>query len=158
MLGVIANMTVPKVCRKVEPFCPVVGVVMTVVLVGASVAQCSKVRSRLRLHVLGLCMVVSYVVLNAQEILAAGLALQLPLIALHLVGGIAGYWLPRLAGQVCAQGTLTLAVQKGISHAFCDSYRVFVSNRSMRLVSEHGMHPICLALPIGSSCQPAGAS
>ena len=44
ILGVAANMTVPKVCRKVEPFCPLVGVAVTVILVGASVAQCSRVR------------------------------------------------------------------------------------------------------------------
>jgi len=75
IVGVLANMTVPKVCRTVEPFSPVVGVAATVVLVGASVAQC------------------------AQDILAAGLMLQWPLFLLHLVGGVAGYWFPRLAGQ-----------------------------------------------------------
>jgi len=36
---------------------------------------------------------------RVQDILAAGLALQWPLFALHLVGGVAGYWLPRLFGQ-----------------------------------------------------------
>jgi BASS family bile acid:Na+ symporter len=75
LVGVIANAQVPKVCRAVEPFCPLVGVAATVLLVGASVAQCSA------------------------DILAAGLALQWPLVLLHLVGGVAGYWLPRLAGQ-----------------------------------------------------------
>ncbi len=75
LVGVLANAAVPKVCRAVEPFCPLVGVAATVVLVGASVAQC------------------------APDILAAGFGLQWPLFLLHLVGGVAGYWLPRLAGQ-----------------------------------------------------------
>jgi len=75
VVGVIANALAPKACRAVEPFCPLVGVAATVVLVGASCAQC------------------------AGDILAAGVGLQLPLFALHLVGGLAGYWLPRLAGQ-----------------------------------------------------------
>jgi BASS family bile acid:Na+ symporter len=35
----------------------------------------------------------------SKDILAAGLLLQAALFALHLVGGVAGYWLPRLAGQ-----------------------------------------------------------
>jgi bile acid:Na+ symporter, BASS family len=75
LVGVLANAAAPKVCRKVEPFCPLVGVAATVVLVGASVAQCSK------------------------DIMAAGLYLQFALFALHLVGGVAGYWFPRLSGQ-----------------------------------------------------------
>lgn len=75
LVGVVANALVPKACRSVEPFCPLVGVAATVVLVGASVAQCSS------------------------DILAAGFGLQWPLAALHLVGGVAGYWFPRLAGQ-----------------------------------------------------------
>ncbi len=75
VVGVIANALVPKACRAIEPFSPLVGVAATVVLVGASVAQC------------------------APDILAAGVGLQWPLFLLHLVGGVAGYWLPRLAGQ-----------------------------------------------------------
>lgn len=75
IVGVLANAVAPRACRAVEPFCPLVGVAATVVLVGASVAQCSK------------------------DILAAGLLLQAALFALHLVGGVAGYWLPRLSGQ-----------------------------------------------------------
>ena len=75
LVGVLANASVPKVCRKIEPFSPLVGVAATVVLVGASVAQCSS------------------------DIMAAGLALQWPLFLLHLVGGIAGYWFTRAFGQ-----------------------------------------------------------
>lgn len=44
IVGVLANMAVPKACRAIEPFCPLVGVAATVVLVGASVAQCATVR------------------------------------------------------------------------------------------------------------------
>lgn len=75
LVGVLANAVAPRACRAVEPFCPLVGVAATVVLVGASVAQCSG------------------------DILAAGFGLQWPLAALHLVGGVAGYWLPRALGQ-----------------------------------------------------------
>ena len=75
LVGVIANATVPKVCRAVEPYSPLVGVAATVVLVGASVAQCST------------------------DIVAAGLGLQWPLFLLHLFGGVAGYWFTRLCGQ-----------------------------------------------------------
>ena len=98
ILGVAANMTVPKVCRKVEPFCPLVGVAVTVILVGASVAQCSRVRFHPLAAVRGSS---DWGPLPhaPQDILAAGLALQWPLFALHLFGGVAGYWLPRLAGQ-----------------------------------------------------------
>ena len=65
-LGVMLNATVPKLCRAVEPICPVIGVLATVLLVGASVAQC------------------------AGPILDAGLSLQLPVAALHLLGGLLG--------------------------------------------------------------------
>jgi len=68
-LGVMLNATVPKLCRAVEPICPVIGVLATVLLVGASVAQC------------------------AGPILDAGLSLQLPVAALHLLGGLLGYHL-----------------------------------------------------------------
>ena len=73
--GVTANSTVPKVCRAIEPACPVIGVVATVLLVGSAVAQC------------------------AGPIIEAGLGLQFPLIALHLLGGLAGYFLCKAFGQ-----------------------------------------------------------
>eukprot|EP00238_Polyblepharides_amylifera_P000867 CAMPEP_0196572606 /NCGR_PEP_ID=MMETSP1081-20130531/2616_1 /TAXON_ID=36882 /ORGANISM="Pyramimonas amylifera, Strain CCMP720" /LENGTH=268 /DNA_ID=CAMNT_0041889971 /DNA_START=519 /DNA_END=1325 /DNA_ORIENTATION=+ len=73
LLGVTANTLIPKVCRAIEPICPVVGVCATVVLVGASVAQCS------------------------QAIIDAGFSLQIPLLLLHLVGGLAGYAMAKAA-------------------------------------------------------------
>lgn len=72
--GLALNTFAPKFCRAVEPMCPVIGVIATVVLVGASVAKC------------------------ATEILAAGWSLQLPLAALHLIGGLAGFYMSKLAG------------------------------------------------------------
>lgn len=69
--GVALNTIAPKFCRRVEPICPVIGVIATVLLVGASVAQC------------------------APAIINAGWGLQVPVAALHLVGGFAGYWLCR---------------------------------------------------------------
>ena len=68
VLGVTLNKVTPKTCRTVEPFCPIVGVIMTVILVGGSVAQC------------------------AEGILNAGMKLQVGAFLLHLLGGALGYW------------------------------------------------------------------
>lgn len=62
-LGVGVNTLAPKFCTAVTPFTPVVGVISTVLLVGASVAKC------------------------AGPIKGAGLPLQLACAALHLFGG-----------------------------------------------------------------------
>eukprot|EP00913_Durusdinium_trenchii_P026415 g24783.t2 len=58
----------------VAPFTPVVGVISTVLLVGASVAKC------------------------AEPIHSAGLPLQLACAALHLVGGVLGYFATQMSG------------------------------------------------------------
>lgn len=67
LLGVTLNKFAPKACRKVEPFCPIVGIVSTVFLVGASIAKC------------------------ADQIVAGGMTLQLACFSFHLVGGLLGY-------------------------------------------------------------------
>ena len=56
------------------PFAPVVGVVSTCLLVASAVAQV------------------------AEPILNAGIKLQIPILLLHLLGGLVGYILPRLTG------------------------------------------------------------
>jgi len=71
VVGLLLNKNVPKACRAVEPFSPIVGVTMTIILVGGAVAEC------------------------AAGILGAGMALQIAAFALHLLGGIAGYWMSR---------------------------------------------------------------
>eukprot|EP00413_Alexandrium_margalefii_P002882 CAMPEP_0204512220 /NCGR_PEP_ID=MMETSP0661-20131031/845_1 /ASSEMBLY_ACC=CAM_ASM_000606 /TAXON_ID=109239 /ORGANISM="Alexandrium margalefi, Strain AMGDE01CS-322" /LENGTH=338 /DNA_ID=CAMNT_0051517337 /DNA_START=51 /DNA_END=1067 /DNA_ORIENTATION=+ len=73
-LGVLANTLAPALCKAVAPFTPVIGVIATVLLVGASVAKC------------------------ADPILNAGLPLQLGCLALHLLGGILGFFAARLTG------------------------------------------------------------
>ncbi len=73
-VGVFLNKVVPKFCRFVEPASPVVGVIISVLLIGASVSQC------------------------ADAILQAGPTLQLALILLHLVGGGLGYAANRVLG------------------------------------------------------------
>ena len=73
-VGVILNKFVPNFCRAVEPASPVIGVLMTIILVGSAVAQCSA------------------------DILNAGLVLQAPTALLHLIGGIAGYWINKGIG------------------------------------------------------------
>lgn len=73
-LGVGLNTLAPKFCKAVAPFTPVVGVIATVLLVGASVAKC------------------------AEPIIGAGLPLQLACLALHLFGGILGYSATAICG------------------------------------------------------------
>jgi len=69
-----ANKFFPKFVKAILPFAPVVGVASTCLLVASAVAQVSG------------------------PILAAGITLQIPIFLLHLLGGIAGYALPKLSG------------------------------------------------------------
>lgn len=71
VLGMAANKYFPKSVEKILPATPVVGVVSTCVLVASAVAQC------------------------APAILNAGMTLQLPIMLLHLISGLAGYWVPK---------------------------------------------------------------
>eukprot|EP00930_Biecheleria_cincta_P079600 TRINITY_DN6749_c0_g3_i1.p1 TRINITY_DN6749_c0_g3~~TRINITY_DN6749_c0_g3_i1.p1 ORF type:complete len:452 (-),score=76.39 TRINITY_DN6749_c0_g3_i1:246-1556(-) len=73
-LGVGFNTLAPKFCKAVTPYTPVVGVISTVLLVGASVAKC------------------------AGPILGAGAPLQFACMALHLIGGILGFGATKAAG------------------------------------------------------------
>ena len=68
------NRFFPSFVKAVLPFAPVVGVVSTCMLVASAVAQV------------------------ADPILAAGLSLQIPILMLHLIGGLVGYFLPRAVG------------------------------------------------------------
>mmetsp|Transcript_14433 Transcript_14433/g.43315 ORF Transcript_14433/g.43315 Transcript_14433/m.43315 type:complete len:406 (-) Transcript_14433:62-1279(-) len=74
VLGMTLNAKAPGVVKKIIPVTPVVGMVSTCLLVAAAVGQV------------------------AEPILAAGLSLQLPVMLLHLVGGVVGYWLSRALG------------------------------------------------------------
>jgi len=71
VVGMTANKFLPKVVEKVLPATPVVGVVSTCLLVASAVSQCSS------------------------SILTAGMNLQLPVMLLHLVSGLAGYFIPK---------------------------------------------------------------
>lgn len=73
-LGMTFKNYFPKIVDKILPFAPVVGVVSTCLLVASAVAQV------------------------ADPIMSAGLALQLPILLLHLVGGLVGYGLPKMSG------------------------------------------------------------
>jgi BASS family bile acid:Na+ symporter len=68
------NKFFPNFVKKILPFAPVVGVVSTCLLVASAVAQV------------------------AQPILDAGFSLQIPVLLLHLIGGLLGYFLPRATG------------------------------------------------------------
>lgn len=68
------NKFFPTFVKKILPFAPVVGVLSTCLLVGSAVAQVS------------------------EPILSAGITLQIPLMVLHLLGGLIGYFLPRWTG------------------------------------------------------------
>jgi len=92
--GMLLNKYANKAVTAVLPFSPVVGVISTVLLVSSAVAQCSEL------------------------IISAGLNLQWPIIALHVVGGALGYWIPRVLGydEVSAR---TMAIETAMkSSAF----------------------------------------
>lgn len=72
VLGMGMNKYMPKVANTLLPVTPVIGVASTCLLVASAVAQC------------------------APAILNAGVQLQIPILLLHLVSGIAGYWIPRV--------------------------------------------------------------
>jgi len=71
VVGMALNRYFPAAVKVLLPATPVVGVVSTCLLVASAVAQV------------------------AEPILAAGWGLQLPVMLLHLVGGLAGYWIPK---------------------------------------------------------------
>jgi BASS family bile acid:Na+ symporter len=73
-LGMALNLKAPKVVKAIKPVTPVVGVLSTCLLVAAAVGQV------------------------AEPILDAGLSLQVPIMLLHLMGGIVSYWLSRFMG------------------------------------------------------------
>jgi len=73
-IGMLTNYLCPGFVKKMLPVTPVIGVVSTCLLVASAVAQV------------------------AEPILNAGMALQLPLLALHLIGGLVGYGLPAVMG------------------------------------------------------------
>lgn len=73
-VGVGLNTIAPKFCAKASKCSPTIGVLATVLLVGASFAQC------------------------AGPIIGAGLPLQLACLGLHASGGILGYLVTKLAG------------------------------------------------------------
>eukprot|EP00638_Chattonella_subsalsa_P008098 CAMPEP_0117762862 /NCGR_PEP_ID=MMETSP0947-20121206/18243_1 /TAXON_ID=44440 /ORGANISM="Chattonella subsalsa, Strain CCMP2191" /LENGTH=347 /DNA_ID=CAMNT_0005584355 /DNA_START=173 /DNA_END=1216 /DNA_ORIENTATION=- len=75
---IITGMTLNKYANKAVtaflPLSPVIGVISTILLVSSAVAQC------------------------AQPIISAGLSLQWPILLLHVIGGILGYWVPKTLG------------------------------------------------------------
>ena len=73
-IGMMTNKFFPNFVEKILPFAPVVGVVSTCLLVASAVAQV------------------------AEPIMSAGWSLQIPVLLLHLIGGLVGYALPRLTG------------------------------------------------------------
>ena len=73
-IGMTTNKFFPKFVEAILPISPVVGVVSTCLLVASAVAQVSG------------------------PILNAGIKLQIPILLLHLLGGVAGYMMPRLTG------------------------------------------------------------
>lgn len=73
-IGMTTNQFFPNFVKAILPFAPVVGVLSTCILVASAVAQV------------------------AEPIMNAGLSLQIPILLLHLIGGLVGYALPRATG------------------------------------------------------------
>lgn len=93
-LGMSLNKFFPKTIEKVVPATPVVGVASTCLLVASAIAQC------------------------APAIKSAGWGLQLPIMLLHLIGGLAGYWVPKQMGFTETQSR-TMAIETAMkSSAF----------------------------------------
>ena len=69
--GMTLNKLYPKTITKLIPATPVIGVVSTCLLVASAVAQC------------------------APAISSAGINLQFPVMLIHLIGGLAGYFIPK---------------------------------------------------------------
>jgi len=94
VVGMAANKYFPKSVEKILPVTPVIGVVSTCLLVASAVAQC------------------------APAIMSAGMNLQLPIMLLHLISGLAGYWIPRLMNFTETQSR-TMAIETAMkSSAF----------------------------------------
>jgi len=73
-IGMATNKFFPNFVKKILPITPVIGVLSTCLLVASAVAQVT------------------------EPILNAGFQLQIPVFLLHLVGGLVGYFLPKLTG------------------------------------------------------------
>jgi len=73
-IGMSMNKFLPNFVKAILPFAPVVGVVSTCLLVASAVAQV------------------------AEPIINAGWSLQIPILLLHLIGGLVGYLLPKYTG------------------------------------------------------------
>jgi len=73
-VGMTTNKFFPNFVKAILPFAPVVGVVSTCLLVASAVAQV------------------------AEPIINAGWSLQIPILLLHLIGGLVGYALPKSTG------------------------------------------------------------
>lgn len=72
--GMTTKKYFPKFVEKILPLAPLVGVISTCLLVASAVAQV------------------------ADPIISAGVGLQIPILFLHLLGGLIGYFLPRVTG------------------------------------------------------------
>jgi len=73
-IGMSTNKFFPNFVKKILPITPVIGVLSTCMLVASAVAQV------------------------AEPIINAGWGLQAACFLLHLIGGLVGYWLPKLSG------------------------------------------------------------
>jgi bile acid:Na+ symporter, BASS family len=95
VIGMSLNRFLPKLVKAILPFAPVVGVISTCLLVASAVAQVSA------------------------PILAAGWNLQIPILMLHLLGGIAGYVVPRYGFNFGETSARTMAIETSMkSSAF----------------------------------------
>jgi bile acid:Na+ symporter, BASS family len=95
VIGMSLNRFLPNVVKTILPFAPVVGVSSTCLLVASAVAQVSA------------------------PILAAGWMLQIPILLLHLLGGLAGYFVPRYFFDFGETSARTMAIETSMkSSAF----------------------------------------
>jgi bile acid:Na+ symporter, BASS family len=89
LVGMTFNAKFPNVVKQILPFSPILGVILTCLLVGVSVAGC------------------------AGPILSAGFQLQASAALLHALGGVAGYFLtkPFYSEDVCRTFAIEFAMK-----------------------------------------------
>ena len=93
------NKFFPKIVKNILPFAPVVGVVSTCLLVASAVAQVAEpiLNAGIGLQV-SIYIVYCNLSMSTLTYSIVPAAFQIPVLLLHLIGGLVGYWLPKLTG------------------------------------------------------------
>jgi len=92
LMGVVSKATVPRLCDAMKPGIPVLGILVSIFVVGATVASCTP------------------------QILGASFTLHAALLLFHILGAGAGYLLPAWLGGHCVESR-TVAIEVSMKSA-----------------------------------------